>query len=88
MKNKTKQNIPAKEGFDQCNQIKLSPQMKFDMKHKQTNKQTNKQTKKTSLDLVCTNDGSKLLVKSFCETAPKSLVWAPLVYLDLTTRHD
>ena len=26
--NKTKKDIPAKEVFDQCNQIKLSPQMK------------------------------------------------------------
>ena len=40
--NKTKQNIPAKEVFDQCNRIKLSPQMKIDIKYKQTNKQTNK----------------------------------------------
>ena len=33
-----KQDIPAKEVFDQCNWIKLSPQMKIDIKYKQTKK--------------------------------------------------
>ena len=57
--------------------------MKFDIKHKQTNKQ------KTSVDLACTTDGSKLLIKSVCETAPKSWFWAPtLVFQDLSTCHD
>ena len=28
------------------------------------------------------------LVKSVCETAPKSLFWAPPVYQDLSVRHD
>ena len=83
---KTKQNIPAKEVFDQCNRINLSPQMKIDIKYKQTNKQTNKQT---SLELACTTDGSKLLIKSVCETAPKSCFWAPTrVFQDLSTCHD
>ena len=48
--------------------------MKIDTKYKQTNKQTNKQK---SLELACTTDGSRLLVKSVYETAQKSLVWAP-----------
>ena len=57
--------------------------MKFDIKHKQTNKQ------KTSVDLACTTDGSKLLIKSVCETAPKSWFWAPTrVFQDLSTCHD
>ena len=52
------------------------------MKYKQTNKQT-------SLQLACTSNGSKLLVKSVCETGPKSWFWAPTrVFQDLSTCHD
>ena len=56
--------------------------MKIDKKYKQTNKQT-------SLELACTTNESKLLVKSVYETAPKSLVLAPTrVFQDLSTCHD
>ena len=56
--------------------------MKIDIKYKQTNKQT-------SLELACATDGSKLLIKSVCETAPKSWLWANTpVFQDLRTRHD
>ena len=56
--------------------------MKIDIKYKQTNKQT-------SLQLACTTDGSQLLIKSVCETAPKSWFWAPIhEYQDLRTPHD
>ena len=40
-KQQQKKNIPAKEVSDQCNRIKLSPQMKINIKYKQTKKQRN-----------------------------------------------
>ena len=33
-------------------------------------------------------DETKPVVKFVCESARKSLVWAPPVYQDLNTRHD
>ena len=37
---------------------------------------------------ACATDQTKLLVKSVCVTAPKSLSWTPHVYQDVSTRHD
>ena len=38
--------------------------------------------------VACATDETKPLVKSVCESARKSLFWAPPVYHDLSTRHD
>ena len=44
--------------------------------------------------IACATDGAqggggtKLLVKSVCESAAKSLFWAPACVQDLSTRHD
>ena len=38
--------------------------------------------------VTCATDETKPLVKSVCESARKSLFWAPPVYQDLNTRHD
>ena len=38
--------------------------------------------------VACATDETKPLVKSVCETAPKSLFWVPPVNQDLSTRHD
>ena len=38
--------------------------------------------------VACATDETKPLVKSVCESARKSLFWAPPLYQDLSTRHD
>ena len=38
--------------------------------------------------VACATNETKPLVKSVCESARKSLFWAPPVYQDLSTRHD
>ena len=45
-------------------------------------------TSKLMKRLACATDGNRLLVKLVSERAPKSLLWAPPVYQDLSTRHD
>ena len=37
---------------------------------------------------ACATDIPKLLVEPVCKTAPKSLLWVPPVYQDLSTCHD
>ena len=38
--------------------------------------------------VACATNETKPLVKSVCESARKSLFWAPPLYQDLSTRHD
>ena len=47
-----------------------------------------RQALKMTFFAPCATDGSKILIKSIYGTAPKSLLWAPAVYQDLSTCHD